>query len=182
MIDAASVANLELVSNLKTGTKKDTLMSIVNHTQTPGGSKLLHSILLQPLTGKILAYYTNMIDLATINTRLDCVEELLHSEKKFFQVNKCLSGFSFDVDHLLTQFIHCNKSATVRTAQTLITSLICLKKVIEQAPVLGEAVSKYDNDIFRAIAANLTNSDLATLIDEIDTILVEDVNYCKLNS
>jgi DNA mismatch repair protein MSH4 len=51
MIDATSIRNLEIVDNLQTGTKKDTLMGIINHTQTPVGSRLLRSILLQPLTG-----------------------------------------------------------------------------------------------------------------------------------
>jgi hypothetical protein len=120
-------------------------------------------------------------DLATINTRLDCIEELLGKEKLFFEVGKYIGGFIFDIDHLLAQFIHCGKSASVRSAQSLIMNIICLKKILEQCPLLGEACNRYENELFKAIATNLNNSELQKLLEEIERILVEDVNYCKLN-
>lgn len=50
-----------------------TLLGVLNYTKTPGGSRRLRSNILEPL-----------VDAETINTRLDCVQELLQDEELFF--------------------------------------------------------------------------------------------------
>lgn len=50
-----------------------TLFGVLNYTKTPGGSRRLRSNILEPL-----------VDTETINTRLDCVQELLQDEELFF--------------------------------------------------------------------------------------------------
>ena len=50
-----------------------TLFGVLNYTKTPGGGRRLRSNILEPL-----------VDIETINMRLDCVQELLQDEELFF--------------------------------------------------------------------------------------------------
>lgn len=49
------------------------LLGVLNHTKTPGGARRLRSNILEPL-----------VDVDTINIRLDAVQELLEDEDLFF--------------------------------------------------------------------------------------------------
>ncbi|XP_031972587.1 mutS protein homolog 4 isoform X2 [Corvus moneduloides] len=73
MIDSSSAQNLELVINNRDCRNGHTLLGVLNYTKTPGGSRRLRSNILEPL-----------VDAETINTRLDCVQELLQDEELFF--------------------------------------------------------------------------------------------------
>lgn len=59
-----------------------TLLGVLNYTKTPGGSRRLRSNILEPL-----------VDAETINTRLDCVQELLQDEELFFGLQAGSSSF-----------------------------------------------------------------------------------------
>lgn len=50
-----------------------TLLGVLNHTKTPGGARRLRSNILEPL-----------LDVDTINIRLDTIQELLQDEELFF--------------------------------------------------------------------------------------------------
>lgn len=50
-----------------------TLLGVLNYTKTPGGGRRLRSNILEPL-----------VDVGSINTRLDAVQELLRDERLFF--------------------------------------------------------------------------------------------------
>lgn len=50
-----------------------TLLGVLNHTKTPGGARRLRSNILEPL-----------VDVDTINIRLDTIQELLQDEELFF--------------------------------------------------------------------------------------------------
>lgn len=49
------------------------LLGVLNHTKTPGGARRLRSNILEPL-----------VDVDTINIRLDAIQELLQDEELFF--------------------------------------------------------------------------------------------------
>lgn len=49
------------------------LLGLLNHTNTPGGARRLRSNILEPL-----------VDVDTINVRLDSIQELLQDEELFF--------------------------------------------------------------------------------------------------
>lgn len=49
------------------------LFGVLNHTKTPGGARRLRSNILEPL-----------VDVDTINIRLDSIQELLQNEELFF--------------------------------------------------------------------------------------------------
>lgn len=52
---------------------KHSLLGVLNHTKTPGGARRLRSNILEPL-----------VDVDTINIRLDTIQELLQDEALFF--------------------------------------------------------------------------------------------------
>lgn len=66
--------NLELVTN-ELGKVDHCLYAVLNHTLTPGGDRLLRANILQP-----------PCDLNTINTRLDCISELIEKEELFYDL------------------------------------------------------------------------------------------------
>ena len=66
ILDASTLRNLEIIRNLRDGSKKNTLFDILDCTRTPLGTRLLRRRLEAPLT-----------DPAAIMRRLDAVEELV---------------------------------------------------------------------------------------------------------
>ena len=74
ILDEATLRNLELLSNLREGQKKGSLLGVLDHTQTAMGGRLLKNWLIRPLT-----------DLVRIEGRQEAVEilykdESLHSD------------------------------------------------------------------------------------------------------
>ncbi|TNN42250.1 MutS 4 [Liparis tanakae] len=88
MIDSTSAVNLELVVNNRDHRSEHTLLGVLNHTKTTGGARRLRSNILEPL-----------IDVDTINMRLDAIQELLRDEELFFGLKdgRELSHTMFDV-------------------------------------------------------------------------------------
>uniref|UniRef100_A0A3Q0RHU3 MutS homolog 4 n=1 Tax=Amphilophus citrinellus TaxID=61819 RepID=A0A3Q0RHU3_AMPCI len=101
MIDSASATNLELVVNNRNHSDH-TLFGVLNHTKTPGGARRLRSNILEPL-----------IDVDTINIRLDTIQELLEDEDLFFGLKNAVSHF-LDIDQLLSVLVQMPKQETVR--------------------------------------------------------------------
>ena len=69
LLDPSTIANLELLRNLRTGDAKKSLFGALNHCLTTAGTRCLRSSIIQP-----------SVDLETISARLDCVSELLERE------------------------------------------------------------------------------------------------------
>jgi DNA mismatch repair protein MSH4 len=78
VIDQVTARSLELVQNLEDPRSKDSLLGILDRSQTPMGRRLLRMAILQPST-----------DETTINTRLDAVDELIANEQTFFSIQTC---------------------------------------------------------------------------------------------
>ena len=66
VIDTYTLRNLEITRNLRDGGKKDTLLDVLDFTNTAMGSRLLKKWLEYPL-----------LNIVPINQRLDAVEELV---------------------------------------------------------------------------------------------------------
>uniref|UniRef100_A0A8C9VKC9 MutS homolog 4 n=1 Tax=Scleropages formosus TaxID=113540 RepID=A0A8C9VKC9_SCLFO len=108
MIDSTSAHNLELVVNNRDHKSEHTLLGVLNYTRTPGGARRLRSNILEPL-----------LDIDTINTRLDAVHELLQDEELFFGMKNAIGHF-LDIDQLLSVLVQIPKQETVRLAISVI--------------------------------------------------------------
>ncbi len=92
MLDDATIANLELVRNQHDGTKNRTLFSVLNHTRTAMGRRVLERNILQPL---LLP--------GEIERRLDLVQYFFEYHDLTAKLRAKLAGI-FDVERLLSRF------------------------------------------------------------------------------
>uniref|UniRef100_H2MNA4 MutS homolog 4 n=1 Tax=Oryzias latipes TaxID=8090 RepID=H2MNA4_ORYLA len=154
MIDSASAYNLELVVNNRDHRSEHTLLGVLNHTKTPGGARRLRSNILEPL-----------VNVDTINMRLDAVQELLQDEELFFGLKNAICHF-LDVDRLLSVLVQIPKQETVQAAEAKITHVIQLKHTLDLVPQL------------RTVFKNC-NTPLLKQLSSIKTVINPDTMYLK---
>jgi DNA mismatch repair protein MutS len=87
-LDRTTLKNLELIESSQMGSKKHSLLGVLDHTATPMGARLLRSWILQPLQ-----------DLNEILKRQEAIEALLNNTAKIFEVLKYIK----DIQRLLTR-------------------------------------------------------------------------------
>lgn len=146
ILDATALKNLEVVKNLRDGSKKDTLFDVLDFTKTPLGNRLLRRWLESPL-----------VDIAAVNRRLDAVEELFKKFTTRRNLREVLREIR-DFERLMTKVEV--GSANARDLIALKISMFALPKVKE---ILGDVTS----DILKACRDGLGDfSDEAKLIDD----------------
>jgi DNA mismatch repair protein MutS len=91
VLDATTQRSLEIVRNLHGGGREGTLLSILDHTSTPMGARLLRMWLLQPLT-----------DRAAIERRLDSVAELVDDGRLRARLGEALRGVR-DIERIVSR-------------------------------------------------------------------------------
>jgi DNA mismatch repair protein MutS len=97
-LDAAAIRNLELFNNLKDGSSKDTLVSILDQTLTPMGGRLLKESVARPL-----------INREEIQRRLDGVSALISDYELIEHIRQCLKHVS-DLERLSSSLMRKNIS------------------------------------------------------------------------
>lgn len=116
ILDSSTRRNLELTLNLS-GTPENTLASVLDHTATVMGSRLLKRLLHRPLR-----------DIATLNQRQDAIKNLL-GDRKYLELHNTLNGIS-DLERILARVAL--KSARPRDLVELRQSLSLLPQVQAQ--------------------------------------------------
>ncbi|XP_006888675.1 PREDICTED: mutS protein homolog 4 [Elephantulus edwardii] len=167
MIDSSSAQNLELLVNNQDSRNNHTLFGVLNYTKTPGGSRRLRSNILEPL-----------VDIETINMRLDCVQELLQDEELFFGLQSVISRF-LDTEQLLSVLVQIPKQDTVNAAESKITNLIYLKHILELVDPLKIALKNCNTPLLRAYYGSLEDSRFGIILEKIKTVINDDVRYMK---
>nr|XP_009791561.1 PREDICTED: DNA mismatch repair protein MSH4-like isoform X2 [Nicotiana sylvestris]XP_016465456.1 PREDICTED: DNA mismatch repair protein MSH4-like isoform X2 [Nicotiana tabacum] len=182
-IDATSVQNLEIIepmhsSLLGTNSKKRSLFHMLKTTRTIGGTRLLRANLLQPLK-----------DIETINTRLNCLDELMSNEQLFFGLSQALRKFPKETDRVLCHFCFKPKRVTNevlasdngRRNQIMISSIILLKTALDALPllsqVLKEAKSCLLGNVYKSICENEKYTSIRNRIGE---VIDEDVLHTRV--
>ncbi|KAL7188611.1 hypothetical protein ACSBR1_038470 [Camellia fascicularis] len=182
-IDATSVQNLEIIDPLHstlwgTSNKKRSLFHMLKTTRTIGGTRLLRANLLQPLK-----------DIETINTRLDCLDELMSNEQLFFGLSQALRKFPKETDRVLCHFCFKPKKVTnevlgidnARKSQILISSIILLKTALDAMPlllkVLKDANSFLLGNVYRSVCEN---EKYASIRKRIGEVIDEDVLHARV--
>ncbi len=125
VLDASTQRNLELLQNIRDGSKRGSLLSILQNTITPMGSRMLKSWILRPL-----------INIDKINQRQDAVEELT---KKSFQREELRTLFRNvqDVERLISRINYGNANAR---------DLISLKLSLETIPKINAQIDELDSE------------------------------------
>jgi DNA mismatch repair protein MutS len=89
ILDRATIQNLELVAGAYSGSVKDSLFSVIDHTQTRMGSRLLYNWILNPL-----------IDKNSIDERLDMVERFVNDKDLLNSIREELASVS-DIERIV---------------------------------------------------------------------------------
>ena len=138
ILDATALKNLEIVKNLRDGSKKNTLFDILDFTQTANGNRLLRRWLESPL-----------VDIAAINRRLDAVEELFKNFTTRRNLREILSEIH-DFERLMTK---------IEVGSANARDLTALKISFHALPKVSEVLAGVQSDILLACRDKLGNFD-----------------------
>ncbi|MDQ7063106.1 MAG: DNA mismatch repair protein MutS [candidate division KSB1 bacterium] len=149
-LDAATQRNLELTHSLR-GERKGTLLSVLDHTLTAMGARLLVKWIQRPLR-----------QVNEINLRLDAVEELVNKGELLGELGEQLRGIG-DIERLITRVT--TQRANARDLNTLCAALERIQPIREQ---LLHAEAQLLRDIAEAL------NPLPDLVRDIRAALVDD--------
>ncbi|GFQ66206.1 mutS protein homolog 4 [Trichonephila clavata] len=166
MISMATARHLELVTN-ELGKLEHCLYGILNHTLTPGGDRLLRANILQP-----------PCDLNTINTRLDCISELIDKEELFYDLKSVIGKF-VDTEHLLSLCIQIPKEENVRSCEQKIANVICMKHTLELVKPLRNCLEPCSNALFQTYFQILSDERFLKLQEKIGLVIHTDARWQK---
>ncbi|KAK9248393.1 DNA mismatch repair protein MutS [Lipomyces tetrasporus] len=167
LIDYSTIRNLELIQNIANPKVPHSLLGILNNTHTPMGLRLLRSNILQPLT-----------DTATLEARLDALEELTQNEELFFSCQSSLKPFQ-DLDRLLTSLISIPTKPSIKFSEQRINDIILLKQSISCIPTTAAAVHSCRSDLLVAIRELCAHESIRLVRNLIDECINEDCQWAK---
>ncbi len=151
VLDAITLRNLEITKSIRGDTDKATLLSALDATETPMGSRLLRSFLIAPL-----------IDREAIERRLDAVEYFIANPMVRAEVRSLLHRCA-DIERIAGRISYGNAGPR---------DLSTLKESIEQIPVIR---SCFAGDLPANITGALESmSDLAGTADLIGRAIVDE--------
>lgn len=163
LIDDSSRRNLELTQTIVGGSREGSLLSVLDHTSTPMGARLLKHHLLFPLQ-----------DVTRINHRLDAVNFLYQNSSIRQELTDILSSIQ-DIERL-------NSRMVLGTGNG--RDLLALKSSLARLPELQQLLEKCTTHKFQAITEEFDDlQDLYTLlersINEEAPITLRDGNLIK---
>lgn len=145
ILDPTTVRNLELVEG-NDGSKRQSLLGIIDQTMTGMGARLLRQWLLRP-----------SVKIAEIEMRLNAVEEFKRLAIRRDQVRRLLESLS-DLERI---------AGKITLARVTPRELISLKTSIEQLPQLRKLLSDCSSSLLLTLSENLDElSDLGALIGQ----------------
>ena len=151
ILDANTLKNLEVVRNLREGSKKDTLFAILDYTKTPLGNRLLRRWLESPL-----------VEITAINRRLEAVNELFKNFTMRKSLQESLKEIR-DLERLMTKI-------EIGTANA--RDLTALKISLRVIPKIKSTLENVSTDILIACRDGL--KDYTEEVDLIERAIVED--------
>ena len=104
-IDRMNQRNLELTHSLQDGSRKNTLLNVLDHTLTPMGARLLHQWINQPL-----------LSASQINQRLDSIQAFLDHDKLLLALRESFSSVR-DIERIIAKI--CSGIASPRDLSSL---------------------------------------------------------------
>ena len=135
-LDAATIRNLELVRPLVEERKDATLLSVLDRTVSPMGSRLMREWLLRPLVRP-----------SEINIRLDAVAELLQQSDTRSRVRTALRGIQ-DLARL---------AGRVSLGAATPRELLALGQSVSELPTIGDLLSRLTAPILKDLSASWDN-------------------------
>lgn len=124
-LDAVAKRNLELIKNMRDGTRKHTLLSVIDHAQTPMGSRTISKWLLRPL-----------VDKKMITARHDTVALLMRDIMTYNKVERLLRSIG-DLERIVGRIalLRAHQQDYVGLTNALLT-IAALVQTLQQNTVL----------------------------------------------
>ncbi len=144
MVDESTWQNLELSSNIRTGSRGATLLAVIDHTCTAMGARLLAQWMRYPL-----------IDIEEIGSRHDAVgqaKDTMHTRKDIRETLKSV----YDIERIGNKIVMGHANAR---------DLVALKRSLEMLPAMESLLSVLKGPFFRLPEKIDNLSKLADLID-----------------
>ncbi len=115
ILDSTTLRNLEVFKNMRDGSKRDTLLDVMDDTLTAMGSRKIKGWIQRPL-----------LDMESIERRLDSVQELIDEMYLRDDIRKKLNGMS-DLERLISRVVY--GSANPRDLLTIKNTLGRVKEL-----------------------------------------------------
>jgi len=144
-LDELSCRNLELLKNLRTGSRQATLLGVLDKTLTPMGGRLVRQWLRYPLLKQ-----------AEIEARLDAVAEAVERHADSTGIREHLKSV-LDMERL---------GSKIGMGQCSARDLLALKQSLQQVPTIAGGLAVFSASLFRGLDDLGPLPDLAGLIDD----------------
>ncbi len=146
VVDNQTRRNLELTETMREKNKKGSLLSVLDHTKTAMGARMLRSFVEQPL-----------LDKTEINMRLDCVAELCDNMLLREELREYLNPI-YDLERLAGRISYRNANPR---------DLIAYAASVSMLPPIRETLKDFNSKLLKDIEQNMdVLEDLCTLVNE----------------
>lgn len=154
-LDFATRRNLEITfeaaGNSEEKTQGGTLLSVLDMTETPMGSRLMKKWITQPL-----------LDSEKINSRLDAVEVLFNQDEKREDLRNCFENTG-DLERLVSK---------ISSGRANPRDMVSLDAGLKTIPVIKHILKSTDSGIFAAIADKF--SDFSVITELLDSAFLDE--------
>ena len=144
LIDDLTCQNLELLKNLRTGTKKGALLGILDRTNTAMGARMFKNWIRCPL-----------LDIDRIRLRHDAIEEAIAKKNIARQIRECFKSV-YDLERL---------GSKIAMGRANARDLTALKRSLTSLPGIGSHLSEFNSDAFQP-DQNFQFDELADLLEK----------------
>ena len=151
VLDQTTLRNLEVLKNVRDGTSENALVSVIDRTITPMGSRMLKKWIIEPL-----------MDVSAIRRRLDAVEELVSTTVTRRELSDALEKVR-DLERLMGKVTY--GSANAR-------DLLSVRDSLQAVPEAKLALAKSKTSLLVEISGKLT--DLGQVAKLIDRAIADD--------
>ncbi|MBR6532980.1 MAG: DNA mismatch repair protein MutS [Clostridia bacterium] len=148
-LDMTAARNLELCETMRTKSKKGSLLWVLDKTKTPMGKRLIRNWLLQPL-----------INITTINLRLNAVEELVSNVILRGEVIESLYGIR-DIERIMTKIVYGTANAR---------DLLNLAQTIQKLPQIKSLLENVNSQKLKSIFSDID------VLEDIYSLIYESIN------
>jgi DNA mismatch repair protein MutS len=146
LLDAATLKNLEISGNMRSGELQGSLLWVIDETCTPMGGRLLRQWLLNPL-----------LDPKEIEKRQNAVTELIEDSGRLSKIKGLLKGI-YDIERLSSKTS--NGTANAR-------DLLALRNSLNVLPELKSMLDEFDNETIKVLSKQInTLPEIQSLIDK----------------
>ncbi len=152
ILDLSTIQNLEILENIRDKTSRGTLLSILDHTNTRMGSRLLKQWITHPLR-----------DPEKIQSRLDAVDELFRNIILRKDLTEILVNI-YDLERIISRLSYLRASPK---------DLILLKTSLQKIPEIIDLLKDFDSPFLRTISMNL-QMESETIVNLIEEAIIDD--------